>query len=230
MYFFKNLGSLLGIPAFSVCLLYCQMAQAVPMKSSAGIELGGNGTILASDPSLGTFGVGAGYQGSLFFTIWNDRPIGAKIRIERMSFTEEASQKTDTSYLLSGTNLKSMTQVWTFIGTGAEGHFESQGQVLFWEALLGYALGGPSTITVSSSLPDVPVRDTAKTTKSFFGLSSGVGIKREISARITGLMSLRTFFLFTAPYSSAGASNKSFIPIPMMFNIGISVPFDIGKQ
>src|SRR5579884_3424629 len=80
------------------------LAHGEPIKSSAGIELGGNGTLLLSDSSIGAFGVGAGLQGSVFYTMWDDRPIALKLRVEMLSMKEEAVQKSDTSYILPGSS------------------------------------------------------------------------------------------------------------------------------
>jgi len=105
-------------------------AQAV-IPSTAGIELGGNGSLLVTDPTIGAFGLGAGLQGALFLTMWTNHPIAAKMRIETIAMGEEAIQKSATNYIQPGTNLKSATQSWDLISFGAQGNFPSQGQTFF---------------------------------------------------------------------------------------------------
>lgn len=217
---------MLGFILFFLC---AAVSQAAPVKSAAGLDFGGNGSLLFSDPSLQAFGAGAGLQGSLFFSAWNDRPIGGKMRIETVSMKEVALQKSATDYLVAGSSLKSMTQAWTLISFGAEGRFNTQGQSFFWEALLGYALGGPSKVTVTPAVPDQPLVDTDQTTTSGFALSGGIGIKRVFSPWITGLMSVRTLFLLSPTYNSSTLSSKTFIPVPLLFSIGAEVPFDLGN-
>ncbi|MDZ4678508.1 MAG: hypothetical protein SGI74_13505 [Oligoflexia bacterium] len=201
-------------------------ASASPIKSAAGLDLGGNATFMFSDPSLQAFGVGAGYQGSLFLTMWNERPIGGKMRLETVSLREEAVQKIRTNYAYPDSHLKSMVQNWTLLSFGAEGRFQGHGQILFWEALLGYAFGGGANVTVSRSV-DQGITDTSQTTNSGFALSGGVGIKRTFTPKITGLMSLRSMLFMAAPYSSNGLANKSFIPLPFFFSVGAEMPFDL---
>jgi hypothetical protein len=202
-------------------------ARATTIKSAAGVDFGGNATFLFSDPSIQAFGVGAGYQGSIFATMWNDRPIGAKMRVDLLSLREEAVQKSKTDYIFTDSNLKSMTQNWTLVSFGAEGRFEGHGQILFWEALLGYALGSNnSNVSVTRNTTDQGVIDTSQSTSSGFALSGGVGIKRIFSPKITGLMSLRSMALIGPPYSSGALANKSYIPVPVMFSVGAEMPFE----
>jgi hypothetical protein len=206
--------------------MFFQVKSEAAIPSAAGVELGGNGTFLFSDRSIQAFGLGAGYQGSVFYSMWNDRPIGAKLRIEMVEFREEAAQKSATDYLLANSSLKSMTQKWTLLGVGAEGRFKGQGQVLFWEALIGYALGADSPITVASAQPDLPPTSLSHTTRTAFFLSGGVGMKRVFNPKLTGLISLRTALFFQTPYSSSGLEEKSYFVFPVMFNVGIEVPFN----
>ncbi len=211
---------------FIITTLFKATVFAAPIKSAAGIDLGGNAAFLFSDRSIQAFGVGAGYQSSIFATLWNDRPIGGKIRIEYMSLREEAVQKTKTDYIYPDSNLKSMVQNWTLISFGAEGRFEGHGQILFWEAMLGYALGGTSGVDVSRTTTDQGMVNTSQTTRSGFAVSGGVGIKRVFTPKITGLMSLRSMLLMATPYSSGGLEQKSYIPMPFMFSVGAEMPFD----
>jgi hypothetical protein len=209
--------------------LFATICLAKPISSAAGLELGGNGTMLLSDPSIGAFGLGAGFQGSAFFTIWRDNPYAGKFRVETLSLREESVQKTNTDYLLLGSSLKAMGQSWTLMSFGVEKMFQAQGQSFFWEALLGYAFGAGSTVTVTQSTPDSGLYDTNQTTASGFVLSGGIGIKRVFSPIVTGLMSVRTMFLLGAPYSSLPLANKSYFPVPILFNVGAEFPFDIAK-
>lgn len=195
------------------------------INSSAGLDLGGNGSLLITDPGVGAFGLGAGLQGSAFFKMWNDRPIGGKFRLESVSLKQESIQKSGTDYLLPGTNLKSLSQTWTLLSVGPEGRFSSQGQSFFWEALVGYAFGGASTVTLSKSQPDQPLIDTSQTTSSGFVVSGGFGIKKEFSKTFSGFMSLRTMFLLAPTYSSQPLASKTFIPVPLLFSIGGEFPF-----
>lgn len=213
----------------TVFSLLSSPAYGTPIKSTAGLELGGNGTLLFSDPTLQAFGIGAGFQGSLFWSLWNDRPIGLKLRIEKLSFNEVATQKAPTDYVQAGTSLKSMTQNWTAISVGAEGHFQGHGQIFFWEALLGYAMGAGSSVSVTTGLADQAVLDLPQTARSGLSLSGGVGIKRIFSPTITGIMSVRTFYLLGSPYSTDPLAHKAFIPFPVMFSVGAEYAFDFLK-
>lgn len=212
-----------------ILLLLSFNVQSEPIKAAAGLELGGNGALMLSDPSLQAFGAGAGLQGSLFFSMWNEKPIGAKLRFETLQMQQTALQKTSSNYILANSYLKSFTQALDVISVGAEGRFTAQHQSFFWEALLGYGIGKPSTVTVTYGLNDINVVDTAQTTNSGFTISGGIGITRVFSQRITGVMSVRTLFLIGSIYNSAALNNKAFIPFPLMFNVGIQVPFDLGK-
>jgi hypothetical protein len=196
------------------------------LKSAAGVELGGNGAMLVTDPTIGAFGVGAGFQGSLFFKAWTEKPYIPKMRLETVSLKEEAVQKARTDYLLSGSSLKSATQPWTLLSFGVEKSFTKQGQNFFWETMLGYAFGGPATVTVTPSQPDGALTNTSQTTSSGFALSGGIGIKREFSKIVIGLMSVRTMFLFGPTYSTGALASKTYIPVPLLFNIGAEFPFD----
>jgi hypothetical protein len=208
------------------CALIVFQAGAAPLKSAAGLELGGNGTLLLSDPTLQAFGVGAGFQGSAFFSIWKDRPIGAKLRIETLSLNEVAVQKSPTDYVQAGTSLKSMSQQWTAISIGAEGRFEGHGQIFFWEALLGYAMGAGSTVTVTTGAADQPVIDLPQTTRSGIAVSGGIGIKRIFTPLLSGIMSVRTFYVIGSPYTTEPLVHKAFIPLPLMFSVGAEYSFD----
>lgn len=214
---------------FLATLLFSFSAHAEPLKSAAGLELGGNGTLMFSDPSLGVFGAGAGLQGSLFFTIWTDRPTAGKLRIETVKLQEVTLQKTSSDYILPSSYLKSFTQGWDMISLGAEGHFTAQFQSLFWEALLGYAIGKPSTVTVTYGVNDVNVVDTSHNSSSGLVISGGIGLQRVFSQKIIGIMSLRTMFFLGSIYNSTTLNNKAYIPFPLMFNVGVQVPFDLGK-
>jgi hypothetical protein len=210
-----------------VCaLLSAPWAFAAPVKSAAGLELGGNGTLLLSDPTLQAFGVGAGFQGSVFFSAWRDRPIGAKLRIETLSLNEVSVQKAPTEYVQAGTSLKSMTQKWTAFSVGAEGHFEGHGQIFFWEALIGYAMGAPSTVTVTTGAADQPVIDLPQTTRTGIAVSGGIGIKRVFTPLLSGVMSVRTFYLIGSAYTTEPFVHKAFIPLPLMFSVGAEYSFD----
>jgi len=212
----------------SLCIIsaFVQVAQAAEtIKSSAGLELGGNGSLLLSDPSTGAFGVGAGLQGSVFFTMWDDHPLSAKLRFERVSLREDSVQKTPADYLLPGYSLKTLGQNWTLISAGIEKNFVSQGQIFFWEALLGYAIGGGSTITLTPSSPDKSLNDTPQTTSSGFCVSGGIGIERIFSKTVTGIMTLRTLFVIAPTYSTL--PNHTLVPLPLLFNIGAQFPFEL---
>lgn len=214
---------------FIFFLLTSVFANAEAIKSSAGVELGGNGSLMLSDPSLGAFGAGAGLQGSVFYSMWDERPIGAKLRFEILQMQQTALQKTASDYILTGSYLKSFTQSMSVISVGAEGRFKSQFQSFFWEALLGYAMGNPANVTVSYGVNDVNVVDTLQTTSSGFVISGGIGLSRQFSEKIIGVMSLRTLFLIGSIYNSTTLNNKAFIPLPLMFSLGVKIPFDIGK-
>lgn len=200
------------------------MAHAI-IPSAAGIELGGNGSLLFTDPTIGAFGLGAGLQGSVFLTMWTDHPISGKMRFESISMEQEAIQKSATGYIVPGTSLKSMTQSWNLISFGVQGGFTKQGQTFYWEGLLGYAIGAPSTVTVTQALPDTALMDTSQSTSSGFVLSGGVGIKRVFSPLITGLCSVRSMLLLAPTYSNSPLNNKTFIPLPIEFNVGVEMPF-----
>jgi hypothetical protein len=209
---------------FLISLALPFQAQAL-IPSTAGVELGGNGSLLITDPTIGAFGLGAGLQGSVFLTMWTNHPIVAKMRIESIAIQEEATQKSDTSYIQPGTDLKSATQSWDIISFGAQGNFPSQGQTFFWEALLGYAIGQPSIVSLTTSTPDSSLIDTNQTTSSGFVISGGVGIKRVFSPLITGLFSVRTMFLMAPTYAGSPLNNKTYIPLPLEFNVGVEIPF-----
>ncbi|MCC6277193.1 MAG: hypothetical protein IT289_04680 [Oligoflexia bacterium] len=217
-----------NLAALAITLVISSVGFAKGISSVAGIELGGNGSFLFSDRSIQAFGVGAGYQFSAHYSMWTDRPVGAKLRVEVAQYRQEAAQKSATDYLLSGSSLKSMSQRWTLIGIGAEGHFEGHGQILFWEAMLGYAMGSDSPITVLPAAADqVPV-DVTKTTRSGIVILGGVGIKRVFNPRLVGIMNLRTMLMPQTPYTSQDLVEKSFFIFPIMFNVGVEIPFDVG--
>ncbi len=200
------------------------------IASSAGIELGGNGALLISDPTVQAFGAGAGYQGSAFFTTWDDRKIGGKFRIETVSMRQEAAQKTNTSFLIPGSSLKSLKQSWTVLSLGAEGHFVAQSQTVFWEGMLGYGIGSTScNVGVTSGLPDQPITELSQSCSNGFIVSGGVGIKKLFGEHIVGIMSVRTMFLLGPIYNSTSLSSKTLIPFPIMFSVGAAVPFGLGN-
>jgi hypothetical protein len=195
------------------------------IPSTAGIELGGNGSLLISDPTLNVFGLGAGYQGSVFLTMWTDHPICAKMRLENISMNEESVQKSQTNYIIPSSTLQSMSQNWTILSFGAQGNFPSQGQTFYWEALLGYAFGGQGSADVQLTTPGTGVINTTQSTSSGFMISGGAGIKRVFSPKITGLFGVRTMLLLAPAYSGSPLSGKFFLPMPISFNIGVEIPF-----
>jgi hypothetical protein len=223
---FSRRCALLTVTLLSLGAFFQDVCHAEKTKSAAGLEIGGSGTALFSDPSLRAFGLGAGYQGSIFYSMWTDRPIGGKVRFETVSLNQTAIQKTSMDYLRSGSSLKSMSQQWTLFSAGAEGHFESQGQQFFWEAMLGYAFGGSGKVTVTQAIEDRPLIETDQSTSSAFALCGGIGIKRRFSQRVIGLMTLRSFILLSSPYSSEPMANKSFFLFPILFNVGVEFPFE----
>jgi hypothetical protein len=227
-----GLPTLMQLVGWFVLILSCLCpipAQAKAIQSAAGLELGGNGTLLISDKSLGETGIGAGLQGSLYLKMWVDRPYVPKLRVETISMHEESVQKSASDYLVAGSSLKSMTQSWTLISAGVEKSFESQGQNFFWEALIGYAIGGSGTVTVTGGVPDQAPTDFNTTVSSGFALSGGIGLHHQFSKLVTGIMTVRTLLFLGAPYNSDPLASKAFIPLPLMFNIGVEMPFPVGN-
>lgn len=208
-----------------LCIFLSQMSFA-GIKAAVGLELGGNGTMMLSDPSVQIFAGGAGLQGSLHYSMWNERPIGGKLRFEVVGIQESALQKSNTSYILPGTSLKAMSQSWYLMSLGAEGRFTRHGQSVFWEGLLGYALARSGTMSVTSSTFDQAPIATVQDVSSALVLSGGAGIKRIFTDKITGIMSLRTFVLLAPVYASSALSSKTLVPIPVMFNVGVEMPFE----
>jgi hypothetical protein len=219
-------ASLLRAAIFTALGLWGLAAWTGDFKSRAGLELGGNGTFLFSDASVGTFGAGAGYQYSLTYGAWVDRPISGKVRIESLSLRENIDQKTSSEYVSPATFLKTMTQNWTVISAGAEGGFGAQGQTFFWEALLGYAIGGTGTVSVTNANQPSTVSDYSQHNSSFLALSGGLGLRKGFTKAISGVMTLRSFFLFRSPYDTTELNNRGFIPFPLMFNLGAEYAFD----
>ncbi len=209
-------GTLLGT-------LFCSEGlYADPIGAQGGVELGGNGTMFTGTGNQG-FGMGAGYQGSAFFSLWTNRPLAGKLRFETIHMSEVALTPSSTDEIEPGTKLKSMTQNWNVISAGVEGRFESQGQKWYWEALLGYAMGKDGQVSVSYGEADRPSKETAQTTRSTFALSGGVGFMKNLHPKVIGLMTMRTMFLLGQPYSSL---DKAYLLFPLIFNIGIAVPFN----
>lgn len=206
-------------------VLSVSISKAGTVESGAGFEFGGNGTTFLSDLSLKAYGMGAGYQMSVFGTFFTDKPITAKFRYETIRLREVALAKTDTSFLSPSTQLKSMTQPWSLFSIGIEGHFEAHGQNWFWETLIGYAFGSGGQVTLTPATADTALVDINQQTASRFFLSGGLGLRRKFSERVSGVMSVRTFGLIGSIYSSEELSKKTIILVPVLFNIGLEFPF-----
>lgn len=195
------------------------------IPASIGAEFGGNGTTVVSDMSLKAFGMGAGYQASIFGTFFSQSPISGKFRYESIRLREIALSKAETSFFKENTQLKSLSQNWNLLSLGLEGHFETHGQNWFWETMLGYSFGLVGQVTVTQATADQPLYDFDQLNASRFFLGGGFGIRKSVSKRLIGLMSFRTFFLGGSIYQTDILENKTLVLVPVLFNIGIEWPF-----
>ena len=90
---------------------------------------------------------------------------------------------------------------------------------------MGYGMGQPATISVTTAQPDVNPIDIAVSTSSGLFLTGGVGVRKSFGPRVTGLMTVRTAMIMGTPYSNTALMNRDFIPLPILFNMGAEFPF-----
>lgn len=201
-------------------LSFCAVADE-PLGAMAGVELGGNGTLLTGSPPQ-AFGMGIGYQGSAFFSLWTNRFLTGKIRYELIRMSEVALSSNATDEIQAGTKLRSAVQNYRVLSVGVEKTFEAHAQKWFWEAMLSYAMGADGQVTVAASQADQAPVETSQSTRSNLALSGGVGLIKPMGKSVVGLMTVRTMFMLGRPYNDL---DKYYLLFPLIFNVGVAVPF-----
>lgn len=176
---------------------------------SVGAELGGSIDFMVTDSETHANGMGLGSHWG-FYTVTNRKNSdwNFKFRLESVGLHEES---------WSNSAVKSLEQDWFMIGLGVENRTVNKSSTFYWEASLGYGIGGTSdTFSTASAVDLTVVKEEVETQSSFF-LSAGMGFKKRYQNRFSILASLRTFFMFGQPYDMP---DRSFYPIPLMFSLG----------
>lgn len=207
-----------------IWLLSFGVAEAAPppwlQGAKVGLEFGGSADFLFSDIPTGAFGVGLGTQYGIFGTLWNDRPIGLKLRYDRVSLKEWLAGRVATNDLATNTYLRSMEQGWNMFSAGAEGRRLWAGQQFFWEASLGYASAYLGAVEVGSNAVDSANQSLDISARSTFYVGGGAGFRRELTPQWVAVISMRTFFLTGSTYTGA-LENRAYIPFPLLMSLGV---------
>lgn len=217
----KSLDSVfgMGIYALTICIIFSLASDVMAsVKGSGGLDFGGNASLLSG----GAWGMGAGLQYSVFGSLWTDKPMGGKFRIESISSNQEAIGKSSTEDLVSGTYLKSTSQKWTTLSVGVQGNFIRQGQSFFWEALVGYASAGSGQRVLTQAQVDTSFIENNDAPNSGFILSGGIGMQKSFAKYISGVLSLRTMILTTKTYGDG----KAYYVLPAILSFGVVAPFE----
>lgn len=188
-----------------------------------GFEFGPSLDLLAADLATNTFGLGLGSQWGLTAAGEEKLPYAIKLRFEKVSLREENLNKTPSNALIGNTTLKALEQYWWLFHVGIEGRIEAQGQRLFWEATTGYSVGQNTRAQLRSNLLDGNLIDYSLTTRSFLFLGGGIGMRRNVYG-VETVCSARTFFILNSIYTGT-YQEQAFIPIPLLFSVGIEKTF-----
>ncbi|HEX4924543.1 MAG TPA: hypothetical protein VFV50_10670 [Bdellovibrionales bacterium] len=190
-----------------------------------GIDGGFSGDFLVSNTQTGAFGSGIGSQYGVSASLFAEKKIGLKIRVERLDFEEQIYGDKATESLLANSYLKSAQQNYWAISLGAEWRSEGFfGRQFFWETGLGYAVGQPSqyTLLVKQVSDELHFRHINPENSVFVNL--GAGFRREFRDRWNVVFVLRTVLLTKTVYG-APFTDEFYVPVPFMLSIGIERAF-----
>lgn len=193
-------------------------------KIGVGLELGGAPTFLFSNSELQAFGLGVGSQFGVYGTYRNDKPIAIKMRIDHVFLREEAMNRAEMDYFVGDTYLKAMTQEYTMIGVGAEFREPGAGDMFFYEALLGYAIGVSGSVEVTPKNGSSHIEGRKVALNSSVYLAGGAGIRRKLIENLMGVATARTFILLGSPYAGE-LTGKAYFPLPVLLSVGAEYLF-----
>lgn len=188
---------------------------------SIGGDFGGNLDFMISDQQTQAFGIGLGTHWG-FYTVTNRKTsLNYKLSIESVFLREETMGPSSSDYLVPATHLKSLGQNLFIIAPGIEYRIDKGHYQFFYEAFLGYGIGGAVKNYVKSTVVDGSITEVPATTNSTFILGGGFGFKKRYQNRFSLFTSLRTLFMFAKPFQDAAYDGKSLLPLPFLFSLGL---------
>lgn len=212
----------------SICFSAQELKQKIPLSESQikkknqafGFDIGLSGSLLLSDQSLDTLGLGIGSQYSFYYHFHRDKTWDIKLKLQRLQTQQEIITETNWREMVdSGYRFKRLKQAWWLLGASTEKEINNFWQ-LDWGA--GWAAGEKvKSLTISTGTNPEPIKSNF-TTNSFFYFDIGFVFRYPYKKNMLLTARFGSFLLLQSLYGK-DAKDKSLILLPIISSVGIEI-------